>query len=188
MESYSFALEDNKLREKISSALYRVLKGETPIICCIGTDAVSGDSLGPVTGTMLKNKLLGKTYLYGTLDKPITAKDVPYASRFIRAFHPETPILAIDAALGEAGEVGNVKISASPVKPGLGVKKDLSEVGNCSIIAVVEEKRRRELLSSVRISLIYRLAGEISDGIQDYLEKIAYGATSDGNSEVLSAK
>jgi len=167
--SYNLGLSSNS--QGVSKALNEIFGGKSPVICCIGTDAVSGDSLGPVVGTMLNRKLLGKTYIYGTLEHPITAKDVYYANRFISFVHPKVPVLAIDAGLGKREEVGTIKIAGVPIKPGLGVDKNLCEMGEASIIAVVEEKAKKNLLSSVRLSSVYLLAKEISDGILEYFEK-----------------
>ena len=66
----------NEVQSKLVSNLYDVLGGNLPIIVCIGTDAVIGDSLGPLVGSMLKGLLKGKTYIFGTVESPITAKEV----------------------------------------------------------------------------------------------------------------
>lgn len=64
------------------------MKG-APVIVCIGSDLSVGDSLGPVTGTKLREKLKGQNvYVYGTLAKPITAHEVKYTNQFIKNTHP----------------------------------------------------------------------------------------------------
>ncbi|MBR2336462.1 MAG: spore protease YyaC [Clostridia bacterium] len=149
----------------------QILQSKIPVIVCIGTDAVVGDSLGPLVGSMLKQKIKGKAYVFGTVDCPITAKEIECVSDFVKNAYPGVPVLAIDAALGKKEEVGNVKISAQPIKPGLGVNKDLAEIGNVSIIGVVEEKERgKRFLSSVRLSLVYRQAEIISSAIAGYIK------------------
>ena len=41
--------------------------GQPPVIVCIGSDLAIGDSLGPVTGSLLKHKTQGlNAYVYGT--------------------------------------------------------------------------------------------------------------------------
>ena len=156
----------------IAEALGNVLNKKKPIICCIGTDAVIGDSLGPLVGTMLSEKLRGRTYVYGNLSKPITAKDVKALSEYLSAVHIGCPILAIDAALGEKEELGAIKVSGDPVKPGLGVKKELTEIGNAMLIAVVDEKGKNNFLTSVRLSLVYRLAESITQGVIEYFDNL----------------
>lgn len=156
--------------KEILLSLQRVLDNEIPIVVCIGTDAVVGDSLGPLVGSMLKEMLDGKTYVFGTVESPITAKEVNSVAEFIKNVYPDVPILAIDAALGKKEEIGNIRVVKSSIKPGLGVDKDLAEIGTASIIGVVEEKERgKRFLSSVRLSVVYRQAKVISSAVCNYI-------------------
>ena len=118
----------------LARAVKSLTGNKKPVFVCIGTDAVTGDSLGPLTGTVLSEKLRGKTYVLGTLDRPLTALDVNIASEFVKKVYPYGAIVAVDAALGRKEEVGSVLVSDSPVKPGLGVKKELNEIGDVSVV------------------------------------------------------
>ncbi len=143
-----------------------------PVFVCIGTDAVTGDSLGPLTGTVLFEKLRGKAYVFGTLDRPLTALDVNIAAEFVKKTYPYGVVVAVDAALGRKEEVGSILVSDSPVKPGLGVKKELDEIGDVSVIGVVDEKKEQGgNLASVRLSLVYRLANLIAGGLETVVEE-----------------
>lgn len=156
----------------LKTALNEIFNGQIPIVACIGTDAVVGDSLGPLVGSMLKQKLMGKTYVFGTVDEPITAKDVGILSEFLINAYPNVPVFAIDAALGKKNEIGNVKIFQGSLKPGLGVDKKLKEIGDVSLIGVVEQKEGgKALLPMVRLSLVYNLATVISDAFCEYVEE-----------------
>ena len=90
-----------------------------------------------VAGTKLKERLAGlNCYIYGTLAKPITAHEVKYMNEFLRSTHPEAPIIAIDAAVGLAGDIGLIKLAKRGIKPGSGANKKLSKVGDVSIILI----------------------------------------------------
>lgn len=159
------------LYSELFTSLHHVLGGATPVIVCIGTDAVVGDSLGPLVGSMLKEKLAGKTYVFGTVENPITAKEVSSVADFVKNAYPDVPILAIDAALGSREEIGTVKVIKKSIKPGLGVDKDLAEVGSASIIGIVEERERgKRCLSTVRLSLVYGQAKFIASEIERYIK------------------
>lgn len=122
---------------------------------------------------MLKEKLGGRAYVFGSLDKPVTARDVNVIANFVKRTYPYEKVVAIDAALGRREEIGGVKISDRPVKPGLGVEKNLAEIGDASIIAVVDEKTSpKTSLSSVRLSLVYSLAEAISEAVKEYFDKL----------------
>ena len=81
----------------LARAVKSLTGNKKPVFVCIGTDAVTGDSLGPLTGTVLSEKLRGKTYVLGTLDRPLTALDVNIASEFVKKVYPYGAIVAVDA-------------------------------------------------------------------------------------------
>ncbi|MFQ7078835.1 MAG: DUF1256 domain-containing protein [Christensenellaceae bacterium] len=89
----------------------------SPIIVCVGSDLVLGDSLGPLVGTLLKQKGVG-TYIYGTLNCPITAKEIEYAKTYLKQLHPESFIIAIDAAVGASDDIGLITQNRPPSRTG----------------------------------------------------------------------
>ena len=154
-----------------------------PVIVCIGTDLAIADSLGPLTGSMLKYKMQGaNAFLYGTLTEPITAKEIKYIRFFLEETHKNCPIIVIDAAVGDKGDVGMIKLSDAPLMPGVGVKKQLGSLGDISIMGIVAEKsiENFSLLNNTRLNLVYSMAEVISDAIASLLwnreEKIAKNA------------
>ena len=139
---YSFNLYNALAPEGICLALKKMLAANNanPVILCIGSDLSVGDSLGPVTGTKLKEKLKNlNCYVYGTLAKPITAHEVKYMNEFLRQTHPSSPIIAVDAAVGLAGDIGLIRLAKGAIKPGSGANKKLSKVGDISVMGIVAE-------------------------------------------------
>ncbi len=141
-----------------------------PIFICIGSDLVLGDSLGPLVGTFLKNRNIG-SYIYGTLNFPITAKEVEYAGTYLKQMHPNSITIAIDAAIGEDDDVGIIRILDKGLKPGLGVNKKLGTVGDLSIVGVVAGKSKDNfnLFNLTRLNLVYKMAEVIASGIEKYI-------------------
>ncbi len=149
-----------------------------PVIICVGSDLSVGDSLGPVTGTRLKEKLKGlNVFVYGTLSKPITAHEVKYISQFIRNTHPGSPVIAIDAAVGTAGDIGLIKIAKRGLKPGSGANKRLARLGDVSIMGIVAEKSlfNYSLFSSTRLNLVYKMADVVSEGVASFVSEALQG-------------
>lgn len=142
----------------------------TPIIICIGSDLVLGDSLGPLVGTLLKKKKVAP-YIYGTLNYPITAKEIEYAKTCLRQMHPNSIEIAIDAAVGTSDDIGIIKVTNKGLKPGIGINKKLGVIGDISIIGVVSQKSANnfDLFNMTRLNLVYKMAEKIADGIEDYL-------------------
>ncbi|MBO4252098.1 MAG: spore protease YyaC [Clostridia bacterium] len=176
-ETFSFNAFDENTEKSISNALIACnKKSKKPVLICVGSDLVLGDSLGPLVGTMLTNKNTN-AYIYGTLGSPVTAKEIACAKIHVKAMHPDSFIIAIDAAVGNKEDIGLIKVSDRGLKPGLGVEKDLGVIGDCSIIGIVAEKsiKNYNLFNLTRLNLIYKMAEKITSGIDkfvlDYITK-----------------
>lgn len=139
-----------------------------PVIVCVGSDLAIGDSLGPITGSMLKYKTQGLgVFLYGTLAAPVTAKEIKYMRTFLKETHKGSQIVAVDAAVGEEGDIGLIKINSTPLLPGAGANKKLGALGDLSVLGIVAEKSVANygLLNTTRLNLVYTMAEIISDGL-----------------------
>lgn len=171
---YSFNLFNALAPSGEVIALKKLLSGckEPPVVVCIGSDLSVGDSLGPVTGTKLKEKLAGlNVYVYGTLARPITAHEVKYTNQFLKNTHPGSPIIAIDAAVGAAGDIGLIKIAGRGLTPGSGANKRLAKIGDVSVMGIVAEKSlfNYSLFSATRLNVVYKMAEIISEGVATFL-------------------
>lgn len=144
------------------------LNNKPPVVVCIGSDLAIGDSLGPITGSMLKFKTQGlNAFLYGTLASPVTAKEIGHLRAFLKDAHRGSQIIAVDAAVGSEGDIGLIKINDSPMLPGAGANKKLGAIGDISIMGVVAEKSIANygLLNTTRLNLVYTMSEIISDGL-----------------------
>ena len=171
---YSFNMFNKMAASGLIMTLNNFLKDTQtpPVILCIGSDLAIGDSLGPICGTMIsEKKLFEQSYVYGTLKRPITAKEVRYLGDFFKKTHPNSKIIAIDAAVGDAGDIGLIKIANKGLRPGLGANKKFAPIGDVSIMGIVAEKSvfNYSLLNLTRLSLVYKMADIISDAISSYL-------------------
>jgi len=171
MEQFSFSVNNCLAKSGISCAIKRLYSQDMPVIVCVGTDAVSGDSLGPFVGTLLKEMGI-PAFIYGHLDNPITAQKISSVLSFIKSAHPDSKVLVIDSAVGKADEIGLIKISNCGIKPGLGADKDLPMVGDVSIMGIVESKGRAtvERLKTTRLRLIWEMANIIAGAISEYID------------------
>ncbi len=148
------------------------LPPKPPVIVCVGSDLAIGDSLGPITGSMLKYKTQGlNVFLYGTLSAPVTAKEIRYIRTFLKETHKGSPVIAVDAAVGDKGDVGLIKLSDKPLFPGTGANKQLGAVGDICIMGIVAEKSlaNYSLLNTTRLNLVYGMSEIISDALSTLL-------------------
>ncbi|EIJ80158.1 sporulation protein YyaC [Bacillus methanolicus PB1] len=156
--------------EKISNELLSLIPviGSRPIVfLCIGTDRSTGDSLGPLVGTLLEEKTIAPFYIYGTLEDPIHAVNLENKLMEIKEKHVHPFIIAIDACLGRLKSVGVIQIGEGPVKPGAGVNKELPPVGDIHITGIVNVSGFMEffVLQNTRLNLVLKMAKTIADGI-----------------------
>ena len=170
---YSFNLYNSLASSGVCLALKKTTPaGAAPVILCIGSDLSVGDSLGPVTGTKLKQSLAGlNCYVYGNLAKPITAHEVKYMNEFLKSTHPDSPIIAIDAAVGNAGDIGLIKIARRGLRPGSGANKKLNKVGDVSIMGIIAEQSvfNYSLFSATRLNVIYKMSEIIAEGVTSFV-------------------
>lgn len=187
---YSFHIYNKMATDGMTMALDNLLKADaikktaknkqgeawtlesSPVIVCIGSDLAIGDSLGPITGSMLQYKTQGlKSFIYGSLSSPVTAKEIRYLRTLLKETHPKSQVIAVDAAVGTGGDIGLMKLLDSPLYPGSGANKKLGSIGDVSIMGVVAEKSVANfgLLNTTRLHLVYSMAERISSAISAML-------------------
>ncbi len=172
MNQFSYNSYNSEAVHGVSNALKQLFKTQFPVIICVGSDLAIGDSLGPIIGSELLDKLRGKAYVYGTLESPITAKEIKTVYNTVNYLHPKSKTLVIDAAVGEKEDVGKVKVKDVGIKPGLGVNKDLELIGDVSIIGIVSDKEgaKTNIFSETRLGLIKKLSAVVVGGVLEYLK------------------
>ncbi|TCS95495.1 spore protease YyaC [Hazenella coriacea] len=156
---------ERKFSQQISYALQSNPAPE--IVCiCIGTDRSTGDSLGPLVGTLL-SRVNSPLQIYGTLDDPVHAVNLSATIEQIHRQHPQACILAIDACLGKVKSVGWIQVGLGPLRPGAGVNKNLPEIGQIYITGIVNVAGFMEyfVLQNTRLSMVMKMAEVISSSI-----------------------
>lgn len=139
-----------------------------PVVLCIGTDRVTGDSLGPLVGTFLQACGSSRClHVYGTLDTPVHALNLRQICRHIKKEHPRSLILAVDASLGIKRHLGYVTLEKGSLHPGAGVQKTLDAIGDISITGIIGpvHPQAQLVLQNTRLAPVTRLACCISQGI-----------------------
>ena len=138
------------------------------VFLCIGTDRSTGDSLGPLIGYKLKEKGIRNARIMGTLDHPVHAMNLETCMERLLTSFPNALVVAVDASVGNAEHVGFITLGRGPLKPGLGVKKELEAVGDIFITGIVGGCGNYDplMLQSVRLAVVMRLADCISDSIR----------------------
>lgn len=147
------------------------------VFICIGTDRITGDSLGPYVGYCLSGCPLIHGQIYGTLTHPVHALNLEDAMENITRQHPHGLYVAIDASLGTKKHLGFVTVANGALHPGAGVQKELPPVGHIAITGIVNASGWMEhlALQTTRLSTVITMANMITQGIFYTLSSI-YGA------------
>lgn len=136
------------------------------IFVCIGTDNHVWDSLGPMVGSMLKEKV-SNIKVYGDLNNPVTTINVDNIKETLDIEKPASIIVVIDIAVSTKIEFNKyIYIKRGGVKPGLGVGvNNLKMIGDYSILYYVFN----EDMNNRRIRLPFNGALEILKIIEEIL-------------------
>ncbi|HIX24277.1 MAG TPA: spore protease YyaC [Candidatus Lachnoclostridium avicola] len=179
-EIYYYDGKKEREIENFALQLYRMIGGELEsgrwkgvLFLCIGTDRSTGDSLGPLIGYKLRSKRMKNVKVMGTLEKPVHAMNLEEYLKVAKWKYPDYLTVAVDASVGNAEHVGYITLGKGPLKPGLGVSKELREVGDLFITGIVGSCAGHDplMLQSVRLSVVMRLADRISESIY-FVEKL----------------
>lgn len=165
----------NKYIEFTSNLSNKIQNKDNVIFCCIGTDRVIGDCIGPITGSLLKSKI-NDEFVYGDLQDNLTFSNINRKISEIKSKFKNPFIVAIDAALSDEKNIGKIFVENNGIVMGKGLHKKKKKVGHISIKVVVgKDYNDNELnfitLQNVSLNNVMYLSKIISDGIIDVLYK-----------------
>ncbi|MCA1020502.1 MULTISPECIES: spore protease YyaC [Halobacillus] len=168
-EERRVSTEDPAMSDQLADYLIEWLPPSKEIvIACIGTDRSTGDSFGPLVGSMLHDQLLDTFHIYGTLEEPLHALNLKERLSDIHRSHVNPYILAVDACLGKSSSVGSVVLGKGSLNPGSALKKDLPPVGQIHISGMVNVSGFMEhvVLQNTRLHVVMQMAAKVAAAIQ----------------------
>ncbi|WP_168119755.1 spore protease YyaC [Paenibacillus sp. HB172176] len=137
------------------------------LFVCIGTDRSTGDSFGPIMGTLLKKA--GWKHVIGCLEEPCDAYAVEAALAAALELQESGNliVIAIDACLGPS--VGEFIVSKGSLQPGAATGRRLPPIGDYSIAAVVNQNGPKAYIKLQTTSLnhVYLMAKKLLRHIQE---------------------
>lgn len=147
------------------------------VVVCFGTPSIAGDSLGPEVGSLLRDDKHFPAFVYGTLDRPVTGRNMHEWMRFVKEAHAGALLLAVDACLGDAGNLGRISVRSDGVCPAAvgGGRKRFGDVG---IVAVVGDKHGDALTELMQANALYvsELAHKVADMIKAAIGGLDFAA------------
>lgn len=152
----------------IRDALFSLIPDGTKRIYVvgIGSNQISGDSIGPFVGTLLKDLFPGHLTVLGNLQNPLDATTlVPELSQI--TFPNNSFVIAIDSVFGSDRIVNSIVIREGSLQPGIGIGNKLPPVGDCSVMGVVLKHKtaKESSLLYTNLHMVYTMATLIAKGI-----------------------
>lgn len=144
--------------------MYNTFSSKKPVIVCVGTTSVSGDSLGPKVGDLLVNQYSIDAFVYGKSSLPVNGINYEKYLTHIKTHHPNSIIIAVDACLGAKCEVGTIKYTFDGLRAGAALNKKLDRIGHVTILGIVAEKGKNNLEALIKTqqSLINEMSNRIA--------------------------
>lgn len=135
------------------------------VIFCVGSDCYLGDALGPLVGEALQS--LPGISVYGNLEYPVHAGILCEEISKLNRIYPNPIVIAVDACLGESGEIGNIEVWQGGLRAGLAMGKDIPEFGDITIIGIVNANTcdTIESLKNASLKTVIRLSKSISQAL-----------------------
>ncbi|MFI3229645.1 MAG: spore protease YyaC [Bacillota bacterium] len=143
-----------------------------PVVLCIGSMGVIGDSLGPLVGDILKAEGVN-AYVYGCTKRPVTGVNYGEYVEYLKKKH-DGVVIAIDASVGDKKDVGKIKIASGGVSAGGALNRDLGRFGDIGIIGIVAEKGEDNLRSLINVphSAVSIMAMRVALRVNEVLKAI----------------
>lgn len=142
------------------------------IFLCIGTQRLTGDAFGPLVGNRLTTLLrdADRMNVIGTLENTVSLCNINQVMENIRNTYTNPFIIAIDAALSNQDNIGNILVTDGGITLGSGLNRQGVTVGDMSIRGVVGRNCRNAnqnliVLQNVPLSRVINLAEIVSSGI-----------------------
>lgn len=129
-----------------------VIQGSAPstVFVCIGTPRIVGDSIGPRVGSKLLEVGVN-AYVYGTLERPITALNLHRYRKMLAMYHRGDVIVTIDATMGNLVDIGSIKLCDGGLRPAGAFKRRSAKLGDIGVMAIVGE-REGDMLVQLKVA------------------------------------
>lgn len=128
------------------------MKQGTPVILCIGSDKIAGDSVGPIVGDILKNRLNARCFVYGATGKSVNGRNVQDFLELIKCAHPESPVIAVDSCLSKEAEKPFVAVVSGGVNPKRAITGIENPAGDVGVLGAVEKPSDDPLKTLMAVS------------------------------------
>ena len=150
------------------------------IVICIGSDRVAGDMLGPLVGSSLRDEYHLPYPVYGALGESVNGLNLEEYLSMIERRHGGSRIIAVDAALGKADDVGTIRLKRGGIRAGGAMERPFDRVGDVGIVGVVAEERAPEEVYAALLAVPYHFVAALAERIAEMIYSVLAMANEGG--------
>ena len=151
--------------KKLGKVLRKIIDNKT-IIICIGNSFNRGDSLGPLIGTMIKERNISIP-VFGDLNYPIHDLNIDTRIRQISNEYKEYKKIIVCGCHGNSNNLGSIRVKEKPIKASQDIGFNLGAYGDVSLKAIIDDFKYAKQVTDPQISLsfVYNVAVVIREAI-----------------------
>ena len=139
------------------------------VVICIGSDKVSGDMLGPLVGSALRDEYDLSCPVYGAVGESVNGLNLSEYLALLKERHFADSVIAVDAALGKADDVGRIRLKRGGIRAGGAMEKSFERVGDVGIVGVVAEQRAPEEVYATLLAVPYEFVAALAERIAEMI-------------------
>lgn len=167
----SLDLKNNKKFSYDLANIFFEMKG-LPIFLCVGNDKVVEDSLGAITGQLLKDFYKTEAIIFGDCENPLVGERLKQTLNIISVHHFNKKIVVIDASIGELDYLHQISLNPFGTIIDFFNNNSRKKYGDISITAVTCVKGLNNLLflPKEKKKIIFNMANFIANGIYNAIK------------------
>lgn len=141
---------------------------------CVGTDRVTGDSLGPIVGSniekFINNKKINNVKVIGSLEKNLNNTNIEEYTK-----NPKDITIVIDSAISNTYNIGEIIVDENNIKVRQALNNGKNINSNINIKCIVAKNFENEdanflMLQNVKLGIVLNLAEKVSTNLYNVIE------------------
>ena len=147
------------------------------IFICVGSNKITGDSLGPIVGAKLKQKLGTNIAIIGTTETPVNYENIKEINDNIKIKYLNPCVICVDSAMGKNADIGKIIVNWGGITLGKAVNNGIYLESHINIKGVVGKDEEEILtnfreLTLVNKKVIEKMSNEVTEGINKVINSI----------------
>lgn len=136
---------------------------------------MSGDMLGPLVGSALREDYDLPVPVYGAVGESVNGVNLDSYVKMIKKRHAGSALIAVDAALGKESDVGKIRLKRGGVKAGGALNRKSDAVGDLGIVGIVAKESDPKDVVSALLAVPFEFVSEIAATIARAINAVLGG-------------